>query len=67
MFGFGIIELIVLLVIFGICILPFIINAGLAKSRGKNVVLVLLLTFFFSWIVTLILVFIPKVEIDSGE
>ena len=42
--------------------LPFIINALLAKSRGKSVVLMLLLTIIFSWIVTLILAFMPKIE-----
>lgn len=43
-------------------LLPFIINASLAKSRGKSVVLMLLLTLIFSWIVTLILAFMPKTE-----
>jgi len=42
--------------------LPFILNAKLAKSRGKSVALMLLLTFIFSWIVTLILAFLPKVD-----
>ena len=41
-------------------LLPFFINAALAKSRGKSVILTLLLTFIFSWLVTLILAFIPK-------
>lgn len=67
MFGLGVVELIVLLVIFAIYILPFIINASLAKSRGKSVALMLLLTFFFSWVVTLILAFIPKAETASAE
>jgi hypothetical protein len=40
--------------------LPFIINANLAKSRGKSIPLILLLTCIFSWIVTLILAFLPK-------
>jgi len=40
--------------------LPFIINANLAKSRGKSVALIILLTCIFSWIVTLILAFMPK-------
>lgn len=42
--------------------LPFFINSGLARSRGKSVLLMLLLTCIFSWIVTLILAFMPKVE-----
>jgi len=48
--------------------LPFIINANLAVSRGKNVALMILLTLIFSWIVTLILAFMPKVEpkINAG-
>lgn len=62
MFGLGIPEFIIILVIFGAVILPFIINANLAKSRGKSVALILLLTIIFSWIVTLILAFMPKVE-----
>ena len=41
-------------------LLPFIINVNLAKSRGKSVVLMLLLTLIFSWIVTLVLAFMPK-------
>jgi isoprenylcysteine carboxyl methyltransferase (ICMT) family protein YpbQ len=61
MFGFGMSELIVLLVIFCGIFLPFIINANLAKSRGKSVALILFLTLIFSWIVTLILAFMPKV------
>lgn len=67
MFGIGLPELIFLIVIFGIAFLPFIINANLAKSRGKSVALMLLLTFFFSWIVTLILAFLPKVETVKAE
>ena len=51
----------VLLVLLGF-FLPFIINANLAQSRGKSVILMLLLTLIFSWIVTLILAFMPKVE-----
>ena len=62
MFGLGPQELIILLVIFFTIILPFILNASLARSRGKSVLLILLLTFIFSWIVTLILAFLPKVE-----
>lgn len=61
MFGLGLPELFILLVIF----LPFILNYNLAKSRGKSIVLMLLLTFIFSWIVTLILAIMPKVETSS--
>lgn len=57
--GFGATVVLVLLAGF---FLPFIINASLAKSRGKNIALMLLLTCIFSWIVTLILAFMPKVE-----
>jgi RsiW-degrading membrane proteinase PrsW (M82 family) len=54
----------ILAVICVICIifLPYIINANLAKSRGKSVLLMLFLTLIFSWIVTLILAFMPRVE-----
>ena len=45
-----------------IVILPFILNAILAKSRGKNVILILFLTFIFSYIITLILALLPKSE-----
>ncbi len=41
-------------------LLPFVLNVELARSRGKNVALMLVLTFFFLWIVTLILVFLPS-------
>jgi len=56
MFGLGWPELFVLAIL-----LPFIINGFLAKSRGKSILLMLLLTLIFSWIVTLILAFMPKV------
>ncbi len=62
MFGFDIPMLLFLLVVLAGIVLPFIINAKLAKSRGKSVMLMLLLTLIFSWIVTLILAFMPKVE-----
>ncbi len=65
MFGFGLPELIILLVIFLIFV-PFIVNARLARSRGKSIGLILLLTFFFSWLVTLFLAFMPKVESTSA-
>jgi hypothetical protein len=56
MFGVGIPELPIVLLI----LTPFIINIFLAKSRDKNVALMLLLTVVFSWIITLILAFMPK-------
>lgn len=39
--------------------LPFPINYYLAVTRGKSVPLMMLLTFIFSWLVTLILAFFP--------
>jgi hypothetical protein len=36
---------------------PFVINARLAKQKHKSVNTILTLTFFFSWLVTLILLF----------
>lgn len=62
MFGLGMPELTIVLVIFVVFFLPFIINANLAKSRGKSVILMLLLTIIFSWIITLILAFMSKVS-----
>jgi hypothetical protein len=53
---------IIFLVFFMGYFLPFFINASLAKSRGKSVALMLLLTCIFSWVVTLILAILPKVE-----
>lgn len=41
---------------------PFLLNGYLARSRGKSVILMLLLTLIFSWIVTLVLAFMPRVE-----
>lgn len=55
------IGIILLVIVIGF-FLPFIINAPLAKSRGKSVFLFLLLTVMFSWIVTLILAILPKAE-----
>jgi len=46
-------------------VLPLAINVALAKSRGKSVWLMLLLTVVFSWIVTLILAMLPKVEQET--
>ncbi|HBF42867.1 MAG TPA: hypothetical protein DDW42_04415 [Desulfobacteraceae bacterium] len=60
MFGLGATELIIVLTILA-GILPFFINARLAKSRGKSVALMLLLTLIFSWIVTLVLAFMPRI------
>ena len=65
MFGLGTLELIILFIIFA----PFIINIRLANSRGKDAALMFLLTFFFSWIVTLILAFLPekrKLAMEAG-
>lgn len=53
---------IIIFVIIALVVSPFIINNVLAESRGKSKGLVLLLTFIFSWIVTLILAFLPKEE-----
>jgi len=63
MFGFDATPVIMFLLL---GILPLVINGFLAKSRGKSVGLMLFLTIIFSWIVTLILAFLPKVEI-KGE
>lgn len=70
MFGLGGTEggiLGVLFFLFIFMVVPFIINANLAKSRGKNVPLMLLLTVIFSWIVTLILAVMPKSEPKNRE
>ena len=42
--------------------LPFILNFSLSKTRGKNVVLMLFLTIIFSYLITLILAFLPVVD-----
>ncbi|KJR98774.1 MAG: hypothetical protein VR65_19935 [Desulfobulbaceae bacterium BRH_c16a] len=62
MFGLDAPVAVIILVILCGFILPFILNGYLAKSRGKSVILMLLLTCIFSWIVTLILALLPKVE-----
>jgi len=49
----------VLLVIY---VLPFFFNAAMAKSRGQNLGLMLLLTVILSWIVTVILFFMPRTD-----
>ena len=59
----GIIGVLFFLLIFSI--LPFIINAKLARSRGKSVPLMLLLTLVFSWIVTLILAVMPRADAEE--
>ena len=41
-------------------LLPFVLNVELARSRGKKIALVMVLTFFLSWIVTLVLFFLPS-------
>ncbi len=61
MFGF---DLFSFLVFLGF-ILPFILNPFLAKSRGKSVFLMLLLTIPFSWILTLILALMSPKEKSS--
>ena len=43
-------------------LLPFVLNVELARSRGKKIALVMVLTFFLSWIVTLVLFFLPSKE-----
>jgi hypothetical protein len=51
----------VFLILVGV-LLPFVLNVELARSRGKRVALVMVLTFFLSWIVTLVLFFLPNTE-----
>lgn len=64
MFGVGISDF----VIFSILILiPCVINYNLAKSRGKSVPLMIVLTLIFSWIITLILAFLPESSNASGK
>jgi membrane-anchored glycerophosphoryl diester phosphodiesterase (GDPDase) len=67
MFGLGGSEMTFSLGILIFLFLPFIINAYLAKSRGKSVILMLFLTVVFSWIVTLILAFMPKVQVVDAD
>lgn len=43
-------------------VLPFVLNYYLSRSRGKNILLMLFLTIPFSYIVTLILAYLPEVE-----
>jgi len=65
MFGLGGPELVVVFTFFvaiAFFILPFVINYRLAQSRGKSVALMMLLTLIFSWIITIVLAFIPATE-----
>ena len=61
------VAVIFLSAVFVVVVLPFIINARLAKSKGQNVTLMLLLTFFFSWAVTLFLAFSKKAETSDPD
>ncbi len=40
-------------------VIPVLINYRLAREKQFNILLILVLTVLFSWIVTLILVFLP--------
>jgi hydrogenase-4 membrane subunit HyfE len=65
MFGLGLPELIILLIIGAVLFLPMFINYRLVKSRNreKEMCLWMLLTLLFSWLVTLILaVMKPKTK-----
>lgn len=64
MFGLGLVEL-GILIFLGLGVWCFIINVKLARSRGKSVAGVVLLTFFFSWLVTLILFFLPASKVTD--
>lgn len=69
MFGLGGPEFAVILTFLFVVVigfLPFVINYKLAQSRGKSVALMMLLTVIFSWVVTLILAFMPKVVKDEA-
>jgi hypothetical protein len=46
-------------------LLPFLLNFYLAKTRGKNILLMLFLTIPFSYIITVILAYLPEAE--KGE
>ena len=53
--GLGIIELSVLLVALFGYILPVYLNVKMARSRGQNVTMIVVLTLLFTWVVTIIL------------
>ncbi len=57
-------EALFFLFLFGslLYLLPFVVNYYLAGTRGKNILLMLLLTIPFSYLVTLILALMPEVE-----
>ena len=59
MFGFDA-SIVITVLLF--LVAPFVINGTLARSRGKSIALMLFLTCIFSWIVTLVLAMLPKVE-----
>lgn len=51
------------LILLVVLILPFFINATLAKSRGQKIGIIMVLTLVLSWIVTVILWFMPKTDL----
>lgn len=60
MFGLGMPELIVFVMFpltVAVLVLPFYINYKVAKAKGKDVLMIMILTAIFSWFVTLLLVF----------
>ncbi len=67
MFGLGLPELLVLLIIGAVLFLPMFINYKLVKSRNreKEMCLWMLLTLLFSWLVTLILAVMKPKERGS--
>lgn len=46
----------------GWMVIPLPVNYYLAVTRGKSTILMLVLTFIFGWIITLILSFFPVVK-----
>jgi DNA-directed RNA polymerase subunit RPC12/RpoP len=61
MFGLGGLEFFVL---FFMYIVPAILNVNLAKRRGHSVAIIVILTLVFSWLITLLLVFMPGQQND---